>query len=1114
MKNKKYISQMCFGSKFQIFVLLLAMIFTLTNIPVSAAITEDVEVGSKSKLVKEMKKKTSGKIVFYTNKEVSITIPAKKYAKNKDLEIDAPNASITNKAKFNSVTIKAVKSYTENVSGNIIKINGDGIKLNISDGKKVNDVIITADNTTISIKEKGGINNVSFEKNGATVKIEVADNSLVNANINKKTALTVLGAKSAEVNIIASAQSSSISASVPVNVIANKNLKLTLKKGSEGSIIEKKTEKIKVTIKNKSGKEPITKINEEEQCTPTPEPVVTEKPTATPTPSVTMTPAVTPTVTVTPKPTTTIPSDSDTTSGNASSGGGYSGGYSGGSSGGYSGGTSSDYSGGSSGGYSWESDYSPASESVYEYDNLDSSDNNISESKEDNSSYIPNLSDEMLEEVESRILYNLLDETEKEFYRRAYVAMYEMAEKVDINDLTLSGDSINKVFYYILSECPEMFWVDDTRYECSESVFNVHYVNTLEEKKSRLDKMSQIADQYIESEFDIKVLPIERILSINEFIAESEYDYGDDELRNTAGSDDILIDKKGLCVGFARAFSYMCQKAGFTSLVIFGKFDGGDEYYGHAYCIVYLDGKWYLVEPQEKPDYGDLNVLLHVRGKYHIAAISGRDSKTWFMHYVPDEIFNMDFLRPIGMLSDFKREKYACPDLADGFDILHEEGDFCFVDLEDGTLLLAEYTGENTFCVIPAVVDDKPVTYIHAKAFENSEFVEKIYIPETIKGIWNLLDVRYYGYYYMPKMLTEIDVSVDNPYLKSVDGVLYSKDGKILFVYPENKELTENSICEGIEEIYFLGQDRVVQKLIIPSSVKKIYWSTLFDSTIDQLVLSEGVLCVSQKAFPACYIKELSIPSSITYIDAYAFNGAYTEMELSPENMKYKLIDGNLCSIDGKKLIKSYFNGGDNVYRVPEGIEEIESLPLNSEVYIPSSVKVLYDDVLWDSDVRSVEVSDDNPYYCIFDNTLYTRDMKRLIRYFGTSEIEEYIVPYGVEELGKYAFRLRYKIKKIIIPETTKYLFGFALSATNADIIILGEIFIACNALWQCGKDTVLECKDGALTFQYGENEQTMSIPRVILTQEDIDSYKSIVNNYTDSIINSYTVKEMLDDEF
>ena len=34
MKNKKYISQMCFGSRFQIFVLLLAMIFTLTNIPI------------------------------------------------------------------------------------------------------------------------------------------------------------------------------------------------------------------------------------------------------------------------------------------------------------------------------------------------------------------------------------------------------------------------------------------------------------------------------------------------------------------------------------------------------------------------------------------------------------------------------------------------------------------------------------------------------------------------------------------------------------------------------------------------------------------------------------------------------------------------------------------------------------------------------------------------------------------------------------------------------------------------------------------------------------------------------------------------------------------------
>ncbi len=88
-------SQICFSARFQIFVLLLSVIFTITNIPVSAAITEDVEVGSKSKLLKEMKKKTSGKIVFCTNKEVSITIPAKKYAKNKDLEIDAPTTTYT-----------------------------------------------------------------------------------------------------------------------------------------------------------------------------------------------------------------------------------------------------------------------------------------------------------------------------------------------------------------------------------------------------------------------------------------------------------------------------------------------------------------------------------------------------------------------------------------------------------------------------------------------------------------------------------------------------------------------------------------------------------------------------------------------------------------------------------------------------------------------------------------------------------------------------------------------------------------------------------------------------------------------------------------------------------
>lgn len=37
------------------------------------------------------------------------------------------------------------------------------------------------------------------------------------------------------------------------------------------------------------------------------------------------------------------------------------------------------------------------------------------------------------------------------------------------------------------------------------------------------------------------------------------------------------------------------------------------------------------------------------------------------------------------------------------------------------------------------------------------------------------------------KKLEKIEVASDNPFLKSVDGVLYTKDGRVLLAYPAGK---------------------------------------------------------------------------------------------------------------------------------------------------------------------------------------------------------------------------------------------------------------------------------------------------------------------------------------
>ncbi len=56
-----------------------------------------------------------------------------------------------------------------------------------------------------------------------------------------------------------------------------------------------------------------------------------------------------------------------------------------------------------------------------------------------------------------------------------------------------------------------------------------------------------------------------------------------------------------VCMGYATAFKLVCDELGIPCLVVYGQGNNGTEWGGHAWNQVYLDGKWYGVDPT----YGD-----------------------------------------------------------------------------------------------------------------------------------------------------------------------------------------------------------------------------------------------------------------------------------------------------------------------------------------------------------------------------------------------------------------------------------------------------------------------------------------------------------------------------
>ena len=99
------------------------------------------------------------------------------------------------------------------------------------------------------------------------------------------------------------------------------------------------------------------------------------------------------------------------------------------------------------------------------------------------------------------------------------------------------------------------------------------------------------------------------------------------------------------------------------------------------------------------------------------------------------------------------------------------------------------------------------------------EPLEKVYIPATVKEIQPIF--KWDGWFY------EAEVSPDNPYFKSVDGSIFTKDGKAL-VYAKNSN--EGYIVpEGTEIICDHALWGVKGTLYVPASVTKIEGYNPFD---------------------------------------------------------------------------------------------------------------------------------------------------------------------------------------------------------------------------------------------------------------------------------------------
>lgn len=165
---------------------------------------------------------------------------------------------------------------------------------------------------------------------------------------------------------------------------------------------------------------------------------------------------------------------------------------------------------------------------------------------------------------------------------------------------------IANAFYAAWLDFPTLFWLDHTQYSYDISVsggddnvvrlskleLHLTLTATPEEIHEQNEALSRATAGFI----PLGKTPADKVAYINNYLCSRiKYDL---EAENRGSIVGALVDGKCVCEGYARAFDYLCEKAGIDAICIpgYGYTDDTPDGEGHMWNAVRLDGVLYAVD--------------------------------------------------------------------------------------------------------------------------------------------------------------------------------------------------------------------------------------------------------------------------------------------------------------------------------------------------------------------------------------------------------------------------------------------------------------------------------------------------------------------------------------
>lgn len=153
---------------------------------------------------------------------------------------------------------------------------------------------------------------------------------------------------------------------------------------------------------------------------------------------------------------------------------------------------------------------------------------------------------------------------------------------------------------------------------------------------------------------------------------------------------------------------------------------------------------------------------------------------------------------------------------------------------------------------------------IEAAAFQETALTE-IHIPRNV--------IECDSAFPYCTFLSAIQVENGNHTFRSVDGVLYSGDGKQLILYPAAKTTTEFTVPDGVEHISSFEGNKYVETVHIPASVE-LLGNFSNCTNLKSITFAENSAIQSLYGFSGCTaLTEIVLPDHLTVISSNAFDG-------------------------------------------------------------------------------------------------------------------------------------------------------------------------------------------------------------------------------------------------